>query len=299
MTNQEIAAQIAADLKVKKVWVESKDGYRCYTDGKNSVPITTTVETVKLYYETFIKQKSGNTPTNNFDTLYKCNIFVGKPDSGKTYKAERMCMEENIPYILIPCRDSLNLETLLEDFTLVDGKPVFTDSLSIKFMSDKNEEKCCIVLDEFNTLTTGVMKMLQPMLDNTSTCFEYKGHVYKKNPNCKFVLTMNDKDKGISVLPDAILSRSKIVYFEQPDNNILAQWTNTPIEVVNDIYNIYKTLGLLPIFGTRQISCIKQLKTIDNITSHFLGLCSLRGMNIDNLRTVEIQRLFGTLCLKL
>lgn len=300
MTSQEqmIINQMTQDLKNKKVWVEVKDGYRCYTDGKNSVPITSNEETIKMYHATFIAPQQNQTNTNMFDSLYKCNIFVGKPDSGKTYKAEHLCMDNNIPYILIPARDNLNLETLLENFKLSDeGKPILEESKAIKMLS--GTEKCAIIIDEFNTLLTGVMKTMQPLLDNTSTQFEYKGTIYKKNPNCKFILTLNDKDKGISVIPDAILSRSKIVYFEQPELNTLAQWTSLNLQVVQDIYDTYKALGLLQVFGTRQLQVLKELKTLDAITSHFVGLCSLRGMDTSTLKTIETQRLLNNICTKL
>lgn len=297
MTNQEILKQMTDDIQAKRIRVESRDGYRCYTDGKNSVPITSNEETIKNYYDIFIAPKQSAITINDFDSLYRCNIYVGKPDSGKTYKAEHLFMDNNIPYILIPARDNLNLETLLEDFTLVDGKPVFKESSAIKMLS--GTEKCGIIIDEFNTLLTGVMKTMQPLLDNTSTQFEYKGKTYKKNPNCKFILTLNDKDKGISVMPDAILSRSKITYFEQPELNTLAQWSSLPEAVVKDIYNLYKALGLLHLFGVRQINVLKELKNLKSITSHFIGLCSLRGMDSNLINSIECQRALSNICTKL
>ena len=193
-------------------------------------------------------------------------------------------------------RDNLNLETLLEDFTLVDGKPVFTESLAIKMLS--GTEPGLIIIDEFNTLLTGVMKTLQPLLDTTSKTFEYKGKIYTKNLNCKFIMTLNDKDKGISIIPDAILSRSKIVYFDQPDTATLAKWTNTTEQYVKNAYDTYKTLGLLSIFGSRQINVLQTMSTPDEIASHFIGLCSLRGMKTDLIKSLEVKRLLTLLCSK-
>ena len=157
------------------------------------------------------------------------------------------------------------------------------------------DHECLIIIDEFNTLLTGVMKTLQPLLDTTSKTFEYKGKIYKKNLNCKFILTLNDKDKGISIIPDAILSRSKIIYFDQPDTDTLASWSKQTKEYVANVYNAYKTLGLLSLFGTRQIQVMTTMKSVQEVTKHFEGLLSLRGMKVDMLKTLEIQRLLQCL----
>lgn len=295
MTKQDILRRMTEDLANKKVRVESRDTYRCYTDGTKEVPITSNDETIDLYYKTFIVQTTAQTNVT-FDNLPRCTIFVGQPDTGKTHKAQEIATSFGIPHVLLIARDTLNLETLLEDFTLVDGKPVFKESLAIKMLS--GTEPGLIIIDEFNTLLTGVMKTLQPLLDTTSKTFEYKGKIYNKNLNCKFILTLNDKDKGISIIPDAILSRSKIVYFDQPDISTLAQWSNQTIEYVNNAYNVYKALGLLGLFGTRQINVLASMNTLDDITSHFIGLCSLRGMKNDLIKSVEVQRLLGSLCLR-
>ena len=295
METKQIIQQITDDLKNKKVWVESKEGYRCYTDGNNQVVITTADETAQNYYKTFILGATGAKTNATFDDLPRCTIYVGQPDTGKTYQAQQLASTYNVPHILIMARDNLNLETLLEDFTLVDGKPVFKESLAIQMLS--GTEPALIIIDEFNTLLTGVMKTLQPLLDNTSKTFEYKGKVYTKNLNCKFILTLNDKDKGISIIPDAILSRSKIVYFDQPDINVLATWSGQSETYVQAAYDVYKALGLLSLFGTRQIKVLTTMKSIDDVTAHFYGLCSLRGMKTDNIKTIEVQRLLGTLCL--
>ena len=142
------------------------------------------------------------------------------------------------------------------------------------------------------------MKTLQPLLDTTSKTFEYKGKVYNKNLNCKFILTLNDKDKGISIIPDAILSRSKIVYFDQPDIATLAKWSGQSEQYCQNAFEVYKTLGLLSLFGTRQINVLSTMRTVDEVTAHFVGLTSLRGMKQDMISTIEVQRILSQLCLK-
>lgn len=292
METKDIIAQISQDLAMKKIRVESRDTYRCYTDGVNEVIMTTPEETAKNYYNTFIAPKV-NASNNSFDALPRCTIYVGQPDTGKTYRAQQLAQDFNVPHILIMARDNLNLETLLEDFTLVDGKPVFQESLAIKMLS--GTEPGLIIIDEFNTLLTGVMKTLQPLLDTTSKTFEYKGKIYNKNLNCKFILTLNDKDKGISIIPDAILSRSKILYFEQPSTHTLSKWSNLPEAYVKNAYDTYKALGLLSLFGTRQIQVLSTMKDINDITAHFKGLLSLRGMKADLMTSIEVKSLLQCL----
>ena len=295
MNTSDIIKQISEDIKNKKVWVETKDNYRYYTDGNKSVVMTNADETAKNYYNTFIASTVSKVNTT-FNDLPRCTIYVGQPDTGKTFQAQQIASKYNVPHILIMARDNLNLETLLEDFTLIDGKPIFKESLAIKMLS--GTEPGLIIIDEFNTLLTGVMKTLQPLLDTTSKTFEYKGKIYTKNLNCKFILTLNDKDKGISIIPDAILSRSKIVYFDQPDISTLAKWSNQTEQYVQAAYDVYKALGLLSLFGTRQIKVLTTMNNVDDITAHFIGLTSLRGMKQDLIRSLEVQRLLGTLCLK-
>lgn len=294
MTTQDIIKQISQDLAMKKIRVESRDNYRCYTDGVKEVIMTTPDETAQNYYNTFIAP-SVVASNATFDMLPRCTIYVGQPDTGKTYRAQQLAQDFNVPHILIMARDNLNLETLLEDFTLIDGKPVFQESLAIKMLS--GTEPGLIIIDEFNTLLTGVMKTLQPLLDTTSKTFEYKGKIYNKNLNCKFILTLNDKDKGISIIPDAILSRSKIEYFDQPDINTLAKWSNLPNNYCQAAYSAYKALGLLSLFGTRQIKVLSTMKTVDDVVKHFTGLCSLRGMKTDLINSLEVKRLLQCLIL--
>ena len=50
-------------------------------------------------------------------------------------------------------------------------------------------------MDEWNTMSTGAMKTMQPILDDTSTHFEYNGKLYQKNMNCKFIITLTIKTK--------------------------------------------------------------------------------------------------------
>lgn len=288
MTQKEILDIIKNDLASGKVKVVSDDMARYYTDGVNKVMMTDMASTVKDYYNVFINpQVHAQANGNVFDSLERCTIFVGPPDTGKTYKACELCESNNIDHILIMGRDDLTLETLLEDFVLVDGKPAYTESLALKMLS--GTQQCVIIIDEFNTIRTGVMKTFQPILDSTSKTFEFKGKIYNKNLNCKFIFTLNDKDKGISILPDAILSRSKFVYFNSVNINTLAKWTGYDINFIQNVFELYDVLDLLPIFGTRQLHIIKECKTTDDITNHITGVLAMRNKDSKFINTPEVQ----------
>lgn len=279
--------------------VQVTDGYRYYTDTLTEtldIPITTGEETARLYEKMVMDAKaSGPAASSSFQTLPRVSMYVGQPDTGKTYKAQQLAETLGVEHLIIPCRDNLNLETLLEDFKLVDGKPVFQESLAIKMMTDPSGKEYIIILDEFNTLLTGVMKTFQPIWDKTSKTFEYRGKVYHKNLNCKFIVTLNDKDKGISVVPDAILSRCHLTYFDPVHVNTIAKWTNTPVDKVKKLKDIYKILGLLGVFGSRQVDVIKDLTSIDDIKNHLTGLCAMRNVDAKAIETLQVKNLINQL----
>ncbi len=297
MTTQEIVNRMRDDLAKGIIKVTTNDGYRYYTDTLTEtivVPITTPEETALLYEKLMINKQQAQQAAKQdlFATLPRVSMFVGQPDTGKTFLAEQIAKDCGIRPLFKMCRDNLNLETLLEDFKLVDGKPAFEESLAIKAMS--GNERHIIIFDEFNTLLTGVMKTFQPIFDDTSTTFEYRGKIYTKNTNCKFIVTLNDKDKGISVVPDAILSRVALKWFDPVPTSTIAKWTNVNIEWINNLFNIYKVLGLTNVFGTRQIKILNG-KTIDDIKNHLMGLCRMTKTDDKLLETLQVQQLINKL----
>lgn len=299
MTTQEIVARMREDINKGIVKVVSSDGYRYYTDTLTQqlvVPITTPEETAQLYERVMINASQARAEASKdlFSTLPRVSMFVGQPDTGKTFKAFEIAKQCGVEPLFIMCRDNLNLETLLENFKLVDGKPVFEESLAIKMLSDKEKRRYIIIFDEYNTLLTGVMKTTQPIFDDTSTTFEYRGKIYEKNMNCKIIVTLNDKDKGISVVPDAILSRVELTFFDPVATSTIAKWTNVQIEWINNLFNIYKVLGLTNIFGTRQIKILNG-KSIDRIKNHLYGLCKMTKTDDKLLDTLQVQQLINKL----
>ena len=295
MELKDILAQMKKDFAAGDIKIMSNEGYRYYTDSLTEtlvVPITTTEETAQAYYNLVIANKQA-APVSTFDTLPRVSMFIGQPDTGKTYLAQQIAKDCGIEPLFVMCRDNLNLETLLEDFKLVDGKPAFEESLAIKKLS--GTEPCIIIFDEFNTLLTGVMKTLQPIFDDTSTTFEYRGKVYNKNMNCKFIVTLNDKDKGISIVPDAILSRCNLRFFEPVPTTKLAQWTGVPVEKINILFNVYKILGMLNIFGSRQVKMLHAMTDRTLIENHLYGLCMMKNVDPKIIGQLEIKQLINKL----
>ncbi len=297
MDTKDIIARMKQDLTNGDMKVMNNDGYRYYTDVLTEtiiVPITTPAETAAAYEKAVINPTGKKaTVVDPFDALPRVSMFIGQPDTGKTYRALEIAKDCGVTPLFKMCRDNLNLETLLEDFKLVDGKPAFEESIAIKMLS--GTDKHLIILDEFNTLLTGVMKTLQPIFDDTSDTFEYRGAIYKKNMNCKFIVTLNDKDKGISIVPDAILSRSRLRWFTPVTPSTLAQWTNTPLQWIQDLYQIYKVLGMLNVFGSRQIKMLKQATSTEDIKNHLYGLCMMKNVDSKIIDTIQIQTMLAKL----
>lgn len=299
MTPKEVLDDLKKQIQANEIKIMVTEGFRYYTDVMTEtliVPITTPTETAEVYYKEVIAKRNATQVSNKqilFEDLPRVSMFVGQPDTGKTYLAQQIAKDCGIEPLFIMCRDNLNLETLLENFKLIDGKPVFEESLAIKMLS--GDEPAIIILDEFNTLLTGVMKTLQPIFDDTSTSFEYRGKIYKKNMQCKFIVTLNDKDKGISIIPDAILSRSKLTYFDPVDVNVLSKWTGYNMAWIKQIQDIYKLLNMLNIFGTRQLHILHKAKNIDEIKKHLNGLCVMKQVDNQIIDSLQMTNLLSKL----
>jgi hypothetical protein len=300
MNTKEILDRIRQDMSAGLIKIVVADGHRYYTDTLTEtlhIPLTTPDETAQLYkrYVIDVDQTQQAQTKDLFATLPRVSMFIGQPDTGKTYAALDIAKQCGIEPIFIMARDNLNLETLLEDFTLVDGKPVFNESLAVKALSDPNKERAIIIIDEFNTLMTGTAKSFQPIMDDTSTTFVYRGKIYEKNMNCKFIVTLNEKDKGISILPDAILSRSYLKTFEPTSPQTLAKWTGTDEKWVTALFNVYKALGLLSVFGTRQIRMLKPLGDLNLIENHLRSLCVMKNIDSKLVDSLEVKTLIHKL----
>ena len=300
LTPAEVATVIAKlkdDIKNGDIVVANDDGHRYYTDTFSRqlhIPMTEVADVAEAYKKLVLDLHSPSAaPADLFATLPRVSMFIGQPDTGKTHMAQQLAKQCNITPLFKMCRDSLNLETLLEDFKLVDGKPVFEESLAIKYLSGSG--RYIIILDEFNTLLTGVMKTLQPIFDDTSTTFEYRGKIYTKNMDCKFIVTLNDKDKGISIVPDAILSRATLRWFEPVPTTTISKWTGVPLPWIENLRNIYKVLGLMNVFGTRQVKMLFNSKDPSVVKNHLYGLCMMRNVDAKLIDTLNVQQMLNKL----
>ena len=300
MTNErikEIIDIIQVKLQNKEMKIVSSEGHRFYTDTLTEslhIPLTTSTEVAEAYERLVLlpEQQAAKQPVDLFDRLPRVSMFVGQPDTGKTYQALQIAKDCGITPLFKICNEDMNLETFMKDFHLVDGKPVFDESLALAKLSGNQKE--IIIMDEWNHMLTGPMKTFQPLLDTTSTHFEYNGKIYQKNMNCKFIITLNDKDKGISAVPDAILSRCILRYFEPVPTTTLAKWKNVDIKWVDTIYKIYKILGLLSIFGSRQIEMLHNANPTA-IKNHLYGLCRMKNVDEKLIDTLQVQQLVNQL----
>ena len=66
----------------------------------------------------------------------------------------------------------------------------------------------------------------------------------------------------------------------------IAQWTGAPVQWVTELYKIYKILGLLNIFGTRQVKMLKQMNDVQAIKNHLYGLCMMKKYRYKSLRDI-------------
>ena len=151
-TIKEIVDEMKIALQNNDIKVMVEDGYRYYTDvltGTLNIPITTPKETARAYEKLVLDPKQNvSKRKDKFGDLPRVSMYIGQPDTGKSWKAQKLAELCNVPHIIKMCRDNLNLETLLEDFILTDGKPVFQESLALKMMTGK--DRGLIIFDEFN-----------------------------------------------------------------------------------------------------------------------------------------------------
>lgn len=290
MNTNELIEKMQQQIKDGTLKIVVADDHRYVTDAATEtiqIPLTTREETAKMYQKRFLNPVMDKNQ-NEFDKLPRLSMYIGQPDTGKTYHAQELAERYQVPYVIQMCRDTLNLETLLETFTLEEGKPVFKESIPLKMLT--GTEPCIIIFDEFNTLLTGVMKTTQPLFDDTSKTFEYKGTIYNKNMNCKFIVTLNDRDKGISVVPDAILSRACIHYFPPVTPEQISKWTNVPLDWIELLQQVYKLIGLQSIFGTRQVRMIYDKMNLDEIQKHLIGLCRMKNLDEKIVETLQMKQ---------
>ena len=310
MNINELKKKFQDDFMAGKILTDISETGRFYVIGNIRIPVTTNEEVLRQYEALVLNAQPtvANTAMSLLD-LPRLSIFVGQPDTGKTYLAvetAKMFVPKPERQVLYMCHNEVTLSTLLESFSLKDGKPCYQESVAMKLISDPNDEPAVIILDEFNTMNTNAMKSLQPLFDNTSKTFVFRSvdangntveKVCHKNLNCKFILTMNEKDAGVSKLPNAILSRSKVKYFKPVDDKVLSSWTGVPEATITQYRTIYKTIKLEELFGSRQINSLKNA-TLDEIINHLSGLLALNGQSSNLVESIEVRNLINKLLMK-
>jgi len=158
-------------------------------------------------------------------TISYFNLFIGKPQSGKTTEAlaigEQRHKDGAREPLLHICNYEESLNSLFETVVNVDKQLVITKTKLFELLTDPQQRPGTIILDEINLMSTSTLKSLQPILDNTSKEFEFKNKVWIKNPNLVWIGTMNFNDVGISPLPNALLARATISFFDGSDITIV------------------------------------------------------------------------------
>lgn len=209
-------------------------------------------------------------------TLKKNELWFGNPGTGKSYLAHNTCKnlkEKGVikDYAVVNCHEELTVMSLFKTTkTDEQGNWKFLKNKVFKMLTDNKREHYIIVADEFNTTPMSVMKSLQPIIDDSNADFVFEDKVYKKNPNIRFIMTMNHQDLGTSDLPQAIKDRLYPVFFEDLTYEMLSMRTGVPrkiIEKLEKIRNMFQHLGDLPEFhkSVRQLkelrgACGKQLR---------------------------------------
>ena len=106
---QEILNRIRQDINDGVMKVVSSDGYRYYTDVLTEtiiVPLTTPEETAAAYERLVIDpQQQKQNSADPFLTLPRVSMFIGQPDTGKTFLAEKIARDCGIPQDRIPIQN--------------------------------------------------------------------------------------------------------------------------------------------------------------------------------------------------
>lgn len=203
--------------------------------------------------------------------LRKAELWLSNPGVGKTTLAKNVSEKflENgqiEDYAIVNCHEELTVMSILKT-TRTDehGNWKFLLNKVFNMLTDATQAPYIVVFDEYNTLPMSVQKSLQPIIDDTEGKFDFEDKEYTKNPNVTFILTMNHRDLGTNMLPDAILDRTFKVFFEDLTNEQLAQRSGVPehiIETIGKVRKMFEHLADLPEFH----KSVRRLKDIKGLT---------------------------------
>jgi DNA polymerase III delta prime subunit len=235
--------------------------------------------------------------------LRKFELWFGNPSTGKTTAARNISQElvdNNVikDFAVIQCHEEMTVMSMLKTTkTDESGAWIFILNKVFKFLTDELREKYVVIFDEINTLPMSVLKALQPLLDDTSGSFDFEDKTYIKNPNVFFIATMNHKDIGTSMLPEAIVSRAFPKFFADLTPKDLETRSKVPasfINILRSIHGMFSHLGNLHPF----YNDVRQLKNLAGLTAEQFKeyiTSHLELSNIDWQNAVAISPEFDNL----
>lgn len=294
---KQIKDRVTQDLKKGVTVIDASASVRYLVHNDIRIPMTDPLSAYQEYYDKIINavgsvQVTSANKLQEIEKVFKSKkllIYVGKPDTGKTYKA--ITIGKNIfgedRTIVAVCGGEMTFTSLLTTVPL-NQEIKMVNSKMLELLTDPTDEPALVILDEANLLLTDVLKSMQPLLDTTNDTFTLGDTKYHLNKNCKFIFTMNDKDSGVNILPDAIISRAYLNYFDMPNDKTLAQWTGLPEKFVEETHRLFNVLNLLSLFGTRQLQTLYNCSSSE-INLHIKGIIAVKGMEEELVDTPEVQ----------
>jgi midasin (ATPase involved in ribosome maturation) len=88
--------------------------------------------------------------------------LVGQAGSGKTMGAKHYALRHKLPFLLIPCDDSIVFRELLGYWQAKDGSTTWHEGIFTQML----RYPCVVLIDEVNALPSGRLFMLHELLEN-------------------------------------------------------------------------------------------------------------------------------------
>ena len=172
------------------------------------------------------------------DIAWKVNVTLNGPKgSGKTMAAEQWAALNGFPIVRENCNENTNSRNLIGGFQPKGGDTFFVaGSLTNAIMTANEDGGCLLILDEFNSLTPGIQKSVNSVVDHRHEVTIAKlGRVFRLKRGRKLwcVATMNPKYAGTYALNTEMKSRWVHLDVKYPSREVereimFSHFTRTP-----------------------------------------------------------------------